>query len=70
MTSDPGAGDPSAFQPINVNGLAQSAVQAFGIFEAGQTARTAAKGLTSSALSYVILGLGGLALVGLLIVKH
>lgn len=70
MTSDGSAGDPSAFSPINVNGLAQSAVQAFGIFESAQTAQTAAKKLTSSSLTYVILGLGGLALVGLLIFKH
>lgn len=72
MLSDPMAGDSgsSAFQPINVNGLANSAVQAFGIYEAGQTTKKAVGNLSGTTLAYVVLGLAGAVILGIVVLKH
>jgi hypothetical protein len=72
MTSAPGSADTGGidFAPLNINGLVNSGVQAFGIYEAGQTAKKAIPKLNSSSIMYIVLGIGALAVVGLVVLKH
>lgn len=78
MTGDSYGGDTGAdssgigdlFSGFNLNSAITSGVQAFGIYEGAQTAKTAANKLSSSSLMYVILGVGALGVLALLVIKH
>lgn len=63
-------GGSGIFDNLNINGLVSSGVQAFGIYETAETAKKAVSKFNSKDLLYVLLGLGGLAVVGVLVFKH
>lgn len=70
MTGDPSSADTGG-QPfaglIQVAGIAE---QGFAAYEGAQVAKSATKKLNSRDLVYVLLGLGGLAVVALFVFKH
>lgn len=73
-TADPSSsatsGQPFAGLLADVPSLAQAGASIFNSYETAQVAKTAASKLNSTDLVYVLLGLGGLAVVALIVFKH
>jgi hypothetical protein len=73
-TSDSAAaatsGQPFAGLLSVVPSLSQSAASIFGSYENAQIAKTAASKLNSNDLLYALLGLGGLAVLALVVLRH